>query len=572
MNAVTGLIRSRPGRLGEQLLAAGIIDEDQLNQALSRQKQTGAFLGETLLELGVISSTVLGRWLESLLGYPYIDLSEYTINPSIARLIPEHLARRKLMLPFSEAGEDLYVAMADPLDITLLDELQARLDRRIIPFLSPQPDLKSAINRCFDAQHKAMLALNDIAAVSPREEELSIDRLIGLAEDAPIVRLVNSVIMGAIMHSSSDIHIEPQEHSVRVRYRIDGLLYDQMTIPTHNHAAVASRVKIISSLNIAEHRRPQDGRFCFKDGDQEYDIRVSVMPTIYGEKVVMRILDKSGIHYSLDKLGFFPQQKSLFESFIRRPYGMVLVTGPTGSGKTTTIYSAINQINDSTLNINTIEDPVEYHLTGINQVQVNPKINVTFVNGLRTLVRQDPDVIMVGEIRDPETAEIAIQAALTGHLVFSTLHTNDAPSSLVRLLNMGVEPFLISSAIIGVLGQRLVRLVCPNCAEEQIPSTATIEALGIPILADQRPILRYGRGCTKCNRGMRGRTAVFEVMPMSDPIREMVLRRSSASIVRGQAITEGMMVMRDAGMRKALAGLTTIEEVVRVLMGPESNQ
>jgi type IV pilus assembly protein PilB len=564
-------LQNRSYRLGEQLIADGLIDEQQLRQGLERQRQTGAFLGETLVSLGFISSSALGRYLEVATGFPYVELAGYPVNLDIARSVPEHLARRKMLLPIAEHGDSVHVAMADPLDLAVVDEVRARLNRRIVPYLALEADLHEAINRTFDVRHKTQTVLSEIGETARAEPDLSVDELVDLAEDAPIVRLVNNFIQAAIAAGASDIHIEPQETIVRVRFRLDGLLCDQMTIPRHHHAAVVSRIKIMARLNIAERRRAQDGRCSIKDSaGQEYDLRVSLMPLIYGEKVAMRILEKSSAFSALEKLGFLPEQRAAFDLFIRRPYGMILVTGPTGSGKSTTLYAALNKINDATLNINTIEDPVEYHFKDINQVQVDPKIGVTFATGLRTLVRQDPDVIMVGEIRDRETADIAVQAALTGHLVFSTLHTNDAPGALVRLHDMGVEPFLISSAVIGVVGQRLVRTICPHCKETRPASRATIEAFGLPLNNGRAPMLTMGRGCAKCGgRGLKGRTAVFEVMPMSESLRDMVLRRCSGSMLRGQAISEGMTTMREAAIRKVLEGITTPEEVARVLFAEE---
>ncbi len=567
LTEIMTLLPARRARLGEQLIADGLIDEQQLRQGLEHQRHTGAFLGETLASLGFIPNSSLGRYLSSATGFPYVDLSEYPIDFDCSRLIPEHLARRKLILPIAERGEDLNVAMADPLDLAVVDDLHARLNRRVVPYLALQADLHEAINRAYDVRHKAQTVLDEMEDLPSRQLDLSVDELVGLAEDAPIVRLVNSIISSAMASGASDIHIEPQEHQVRVRFRLDGLLYDQMTTPVQHQAAVVSRIKIMSRLNIAERRRAQDGRFSFRDDNgNEFDLRVSVMPTIYGEKIVMRLLEKASSLASLDKLGFSTDQKQLFEQFIRKPHGIILVTGPTGSGKSTTLYAALNRINDSTLNINTIEDPVEYHLAGVNQVHVNPRIGVTFATGLRTLVRQDPDVIMVGEIRDLETADIAINAALTGHLVLSTMHTNDAPGALVRLQDMGVEPFLISSAVAGVVGQRLVRTICANCKESRPASPATIDALELKPGDSTVPVLAYGKGCHKCGgRGMRGRTAVFEVMGVTDCIREMVLHRAAGAQIRVQAIAEGMTTMRASATRKVLEGITTSEEVARVI-------
>jgi type IV pilus assembly protein PilB len=567
----TQLLQQRRVRLGEQLITDGLINEQQLRQALEQQRQTGAFLGETLISLGYLTTRELGPFLQGATGFPFVDLAEVAVNSEVVHTLSEAFCRRKRLIPFALHGEEVHIAMADPLDLATVDDLRARLDRKVQPFLALKDDLEAAINRAYSGQHKFDKIIEEMAKAPLPEPDITVDELMGLAEDRPIIQLVNSIVDGAIQSGASDIHIEPQEFSVRLRYRIDGLLYDQSPIPKHHQAAVVSRIKIISMLNIAERRRPQDGRFSFKDNNgNDFDLRISVMPMIYGEKVVMRVLEKASSFATVDKLGFLPDQRTQFEQFIRRPHGILLVTGPTGSGKSTTLYGGLQKINDATLNINTIEDPVEYHLKGINQVNVNPKIGFTFANGLRTLVRQDPDVIMVGEIRDLETAEIAVQAALTGHLVLSTLHTNDAPGAVTRLQNMGVEPFLISSAVIGVLAQRLLRTVCPHCKETRVASPAMIEAFGLPMINGQAPIIATGRGCAKCgNRGMRGRTAVYEIMPITESIRDLILKRAPSSIIRGQAIAEGMVTMRDAAVHKVMDGMTTPEEVARVLYAEE---
>ncbi len=559
-------------KLGERLVAEGIITSDQLKSSLDRQKQTGEFLGESVVALGFATSGQVGRYLESATGFPFVDLGEQTVDMSLARMVPEGLARSRKVIPFKEADGSIYVAMADPLNLITVDQLKATFKKPIVACLAFAYDVEEGIKRTYDARHKAMTVLDEIPknTMSSGYED-SVEALIGQAQDAPIVRLVNSVIHSALVANASDIHIEPQEDCVRVRYRIDGVMYDQMTIPSNHLAAVVSRLKIMSSLDIAERRRPQDGRFNTKDdADNEFDVRLSIMPTVYGEKAVMRLLEKTGIHNSIQMLGFAPDQQELFQRFIHRPYGIILVTGPTGSGKSTTLYCGLQLINDSTLNINTVEDPVEYKLKGVNQMQVNPKIGVTFASGLRTLVRQDPDVIMVGEIRDFETAEIAIQAALTGHLVLSTLHTNDAPGALVRLQNMGVEPFLISSAVVGVLGQRLLRNICPSCKEVFEASQEMIEALGIDKEVSANVKLARGKGCRRCgNRGTKGRTACYEIMPVTDSIRDLILKRTSAADLNEQAIAEGMVTMRQSGLRKVLNLEVAPEEMARVLTPEE---
>jgi type IV pilus assembly protein PilB len=560
------------GQIGQRLLSAGYISEAQLEAALERKHQTGEFLGEVLIEMGFVSSKVVGSALEEAINIPYVDLAETTIDPHTLGLVSEHYQRRHRVLPYQTEGRRLFVAMSDPLNVMVIDDLHLMTGLKIVPMLALNTEIQDAFNRVYSMKNAAESVLKEIetAEQSAFEPELSVDQLVDLAEDAPIIRLVNSIIAGGVNGSASDIHIEPQEKNVRVRYRMDGILYEQMTIPPHHHPAVVSRVKIMSHLNIAERRRPQDGRIVFNSEGLAFDLRVSTMPTIYGEKVCMRILDKSGILVPLDHLGFFPEQLALWNAFLRRPHGMILVTGPTGSGKSTTLYASLNKINDISLNINTIEDPVEYNLPGISQMQANHKIGLTFATGLRTLVRQDPDVIMVGEIRDTETAEIAVQAALTGHLVFSTLHTNDAPGALVRLQNMGVEPFLITSALLGVVGQRLLRKICSACSEPDRPDPALLKALGISREKAANGDFRRGRGCPKCaGRGMRGRTAAYEVMRMTDGLRDAVLRNAGGATLKEVAIQDGMSTMREAGIRKVLEGETTLDEVCRVLLSEE---
>ncbi|MCS6776532.1 MAG: GspE/PulE family protein [Chloroherpetonaceae bacterium] len=562
----------RSSHLGEQLVADGHITQEQLEEALARQVQHRKRLGETLLQMGYISPAVLGRYLEAATRCQFLELADYPIDFEVAQQINEQRARRLRALPVRDRGEDVLVAMSDPLDLAAIDELQALLNRRVTPVLVFEADLNDAINRVFDVTRRAQGIIDEIGKESAPawEIEENEDDLLASAQEGPVVRLVNSIIAGAIACDASDIHIEPQEDRVRVRYRIDGILADQMTIPVNYRAAVISRIKIMARCNIAERRRPQDGRILFKGSGRDNDLRVSIMPTVFGEKAAIRILERTKTLNNLEQMGFFPEQYRLFDHFIRRPHGMILVTGPTGSGKSTTLQAALARINSPEINISTIEDPVEYLVPGVNHTQVDPKIGVTFASGLRTLVRQDPDVIMVGEIRDRETAEIAIQAALTGHLVFSTLHTNDAPGAITRLINMGVEPFLIASALLCSVAQRLVRTVCSFCREE-FPATASmLEALGVPHTEGFQPMLARGRGCPKCaQRGLKGRTAVFEIMPMTEEIRELTLRRESSAVIGEMARRQGMKTMREMGVRKVLQGVTTMEEVTRVLSAEE---
>ncbi|HEY0867863.1 MAG TPA: GspE/PulE family protein [Fimbriimonas sp.] len=557
--------------MGDQLVRDTVISSDQLKQAVTRQQLTGEFLGDSLIALGYITPLQIGPYLEELTGFPFFDLGSEKIDPDLAQLIPEHYSRSKLCIPFRETGNKVHVAMADPLDLAVVDELRAMIGKPMIAYLAMESDVSEAIRRTFDARLRAQSVLEEMSDTLPAAGGGidTIEALVGLAEDAPIVRLVNSILVSAISGGASDVHIEPQENDVRVRVRIDGMLYEQMSIPHAHYAAVISRLKIISSLDIAERRRPQDGRLAVKDDQgRDWDVRLSIMPTVFGEKACMRLLEKkSGQGQSGDvaKLGFYEDQRILFEKFIHRPHGMILVTGPTGSGKSTTLYTALQTINDPALNINTVEDPVEYQLPGINQMQVNPRIGVTFATGLRTLVRQDPDVILVGEIRDAETAEIAVQAALTGHLVLSTLHTNDAPGALVRLQNMGVEPFLIASAVIAVLGQRLLRTACPNCKVTSPLEPEFAEVLGLP-RGDGPYFVARGQGCPRCGgRGTKGRTAVYEIMSISDEMRAMVLRAASGNEIMAQAVKEGMRTMRESAIQKMLDHQVPPEEVLRVM-------
>ncbi len=560
---------NRSSHLGEQLVNDGLISQEQLQAALVRQTQTKKRLGETLLQMGCVPAKTLGRYLEAVTKCQFVELTDWPIDLEVAQRVPEMRARRLQALPIKDRGNDVLVAMSDPLNLGVVDEIAALLNRRITPVLTFETDLMDAINRIFlKGVDTGELETMDEAVFGLEEESAAADDV--NPEDAPVVKLVNNIIVSAVAAGASDIHIEPQENSVRVRYRIDGLLHEQTTFARNYHASVAARIKIMARCNISERRRAQDGRIPFKRDGRENDLRVSFMPTVFGEKVVMRILERNSRHTNLEQMGFFPEQYAHFANFIKRPHGMILITGPTGSGKSTTLQAALGEINNPNINISTVEDPVEYMLPGVNHTQVDPKIGVTFANGLRTIVRQDPDVIMVGEIRDAETAEIAIQAALTGHLVLSTLHTNDAPGAVTRLMNMGVEPFLIASAVIGFVGQRLLRVICQACREEQVATPAEIEALGIPHTDDFTTMLARGRGCPKCgNRGMKGRTGVFEVMPMTDEIRGLVLQRASSNTIRDMALQQGMKTMRDAGVEKVLRGITTLEEITRVLVMEE---
>jgi len=558
------------GRLGERLVRDGLLAEDQLRQALERQQQFGGSLGDILVTMGFLTTSDIKPYLEQGTGFPFVDISEEEIDRDLVSVVPKDTVVSRMALPFREVGGRILVAMADPLDIATIDEYRATFNKPIEPCLALSADLNEAIRRSYDASEKVRNLIHEIGFITEADNE-PIDDLIDQGNEAPIVKLVNSLVVGAISAGASDIHLEPQEGTIRVRYRIDGVMYEQMTLPNNHLAACISRLKIMSGLDIAERRRPQDGRFSTRDDSgREFDIRMSLMPTVYGEKACMRLLEKANSLASVERIGFFPEQKALFQRFIKRPHGLILVTGPTGSGKSTTLYAGLQAINDSTKNINTIEDPVEYRLSGINQMQVNAKIGVTFAAGLRTLVRQDPDVILVGEIRDRDTAETAIQAALTGHLVLSTLHTNDAPGAVVRLQNMGVEPFLISSAIVGVVGQRLVRSLCPFCRQEYTPTLDMAMAAGLPIVDGKIPKVARPVGCKRCGgRGMKGRSAVLEILTITDKIRDMVLQGCSGPEITDQAIAEGMKTMKDCAVLKALDFQISIEEILRVFAQEE---
>jgi type IV pilus assembly protein PilB len=559
-------MRAQTKKLGEILLTRGLVNEEDLEKALAEQRQTKGFLGQILLRRGAIKKRDLADALEAQLGVPSVELSEVTISAEMASYLPENMVRGYRAIPFDVAGNLLSVAMADPLNLTAIESIRLVTGMEVRSYFAPEEDVLTTTNQLFDGRVAAYKAIEDTALQGDEDGAVTVRELERMVEDAPVVRLVDSVIQGAVTGGASDIHVEPREHGVRVRYRVDGILYDMMQIPKRLQPAVVSRIKIMAGMNIAERRLPQDGRISVKSNGGDYDLRVSTLLTVFGEKVVMRILDKSSVLLQLEDLGFLPEQRKLIESLIAKPYGMILATGPTGSGKTTALYTALNRVNSEDRNIVTIEDPVEYQLVGINQSQVNLPANITFARGLRAILRQDPDVIMVGEIRDLETAEIAVQAALTGHLVFSSLHTNDAASALPRLLDMGVEPFLIASSIIGVIGQRLVRVVCRNCKTTYQPDASVLDELGVP--AGQREGVRFsrGEGCQACSqRAYKGRTGVFEILRMSEKIKRLVMDGRSALEIRDAAVAEGMVLMKDCGLAKVLDGTTTPEEVMRVV-------
>ncbi len=562
-------------RIGELLLREKLITQEQLKKAVDEQKQGGGRLGLNLTKLGFISEKDLTAFLSRQYGIPTIDLATQEIDHEVAKLIPEDVAKKYQVIPVSRTGATLVLAMADPSNIFAIDDIKFLTGYNVEPLIASEVAIKAAIDKLYEAAEveaglEEMLSdfdETDMELVKD-EEEIDVNELKKSVEDAPVVKLVNMILTDAIKRMASDIHIEPYEKSFRVRYRVDGVLSEVMKPPMKLKSAIVSRIKIMSNLDIAERRLPQDGRIKLKLGkNKEMDYRVSVLPTLFGEKVCCRLLDKSNLQLDMTKLGFEEKALNDFLHAIHKPWGICLVTGPTGSGKTTTLYSALSDLNKISENISTAEDPVEFNLMGINQVQMHDDIGLNFAAALRSFLRQDPDIIMVGEIRDYETAEIAVKAALTGHLVLSTLHTNDAPSTVNRLLNMGIEPFLVSSACNVILAQRLARKVCKDCKEKfEVPDKVLLDLGATPEqIKTMEPA--KGKGCATCNgSGYKGRIALYEVMPFSDGIKEMVLNGASSSELKRAAIKEGMKSLRMSGVTKIGEGTTSVEEIMRVTM------
>jgi general secretion pathway protein E len=550
--------------LGDILVQEGLTSADVVERALVRSVKTGELLGEALVALGVPPADVL-RALARQHGLPYLGREELPSPlPVLKNLSPKYL-RQYVVCPVSVEGGVLTVATADPLNPLVLDDLRQSTGLTVKIVVSPAEAILEAIDRTYEGTttplQRIVGGIDDDGTGGDGDED--VNQLRDMAFEAPVVRLVNLLVENAIATEASDIHIEPFEDTLRVRYRVDGILYDQEAPPRRLQAAVTSRIKIMAEMNIAERRLPQDGRIRVNLNARRVDIRVSTIPTVHGESIVMRLLDRSSVFLPLDRLGFPAKTLERFEALIRRPHGILLVTGPTGSGKTTTLYGALDKINSPDRKIITVEDPVEYQLKGVNQIPVKPKIGLTFATGLRHIVRQDPDVILVGEVRDLETAEIAIQAALTGHLVFSTLHTNDAPGAITRLQDMGVEPYLVASVLEGVLAQRLVRRVCAACRIPDRPSTADLDAIGVELAPGQA--LFRGRGCDECRgTGYRGRTGIYELFPITEDARSLILRRAPSRDIRRYAVEAGMVTLRMDGWTRALEGVTTVEEILRV--------
>ncbi len=566
--------------IGEIFLRLGMITADQLNQAIDKQKllKRQESLGDVLVSMGFIAERDRVKALGEQWGVPFVDVAELEVDESIIKLVGQNVARKLKVLPVARKNGRLTLAMKNPLDIFAIDEIRMMTGIEVEPAIAPEEDIINAITRLYRSQANTSEQVNDVikefetgdidftSVESSDDEDMSIEQLRELSEEAPVIKLANLIINRGVADGASDIHIEPAKDCVRVRLRVDGILHEVMQVPKKVQASLISRIKIMSEMDIATKRTPQDGRISAIIDGRQYDFRVSTLPSVHGEKIVLRILDKSAISIGLHKLGLLPETLERFENLISRTYGIILVTGPTGSGKSTTLYSVLQKLNSGEKNILTIEDPVEYEVAGITQVQINARAGLTFAAGLRTMLRQDPDIAMVGEIRDAETAIIATEAALTGHLVLSTLHTNDAPGALTRLIDMGIEPFLVASSVIGVLAQRLVRVACPKCKEQYQPPRDAVKRLGIELDNDAKVTFYRGRGCDHCHgNGYKGRIGVYELMIMNDRIRDLVLQKSSGHLIREAAIECGMKTLRDDAIAKILLGQTTLEECLRVI-------
>lgn len=566
--------------IGEIFIKMGLITNDQLKQALEKQKllKSQVAIGDLLVSMGFISEKDRVRSLGEQWGVQFVDVSETEVDPGVLKLVSQTVARRLKVLPVSRKNGKLTLAMKNPLDIFAIDEVRMITGIDVEPAISVEEDIINAISRLYRSETSVSEQVGAViqefetedidftSSDNDEDEDISIDQLRELSEEAPVIKLANLIISRGINDGASDIHIEPGKDSVRVRLRIDGILHEVMQVPKKVQSSLTSRFKIMAEMDIATKRTPQDGRIGATIDGKQFDFRVSTLPSVFGEKIVLRVLDKSAVSVGLHKLGMLPETLERFEGLISRTYGIILVTGPTGSGKSTTLYSVLSKLNSGEKNILTIEDPVEYEVAGLTQVQINSRAGLTFASGLRTMLRQDPDIAMVGEIRDAETATIATEAALTGHLVLSTLHTNDAPGALTRLVDMGIEPFLIASSVIGVVAQRLVRMACPRCKEQYQPPKDAIKRLGIECDGDARVTFYRGRGCDYCHgSGYKGRIGVYELMIMNDRIRDLVLQRTSSHIIREAAVDCGMKTLKEDAIEKILLGQTTLEECLRVI-------
>ena len=554
-------------RIGEILIERGKLDAAGLERALRMQQETHEKLGALLVTLGLVAHRDVAEALATQLDLPLVEANGYPELPILEERVSARFLRQACALPLAEDEHELSLAMADPTDGYTIHAFEMVTGRRVRPLVAIPTELEAALERLYGAGKSALgTIVGDVETRDDLAFDADVQQLKDLASEAPVIRLVSLIITNALEMRASDIHIEPFENRLIVRHRIDGVLHEVESPPRKLGPAVISRVKIMANLDIAERRLPQDGRIRLRAQGKEIDLRVSTVPTMHGESVVMRILDKGGVALDFKRLGFEEDTLKIFLDVLLQPHGVLLVTGPTGSGKTTTLYTALDRLNKPDVKILTVEDPVEYQMPGINQIQVKPQIDLTFANALRSIVRQDPDVIMIGEIRDLETAQIAVQSALTGHLVLSTVHTNDAPSTVNRLLDMGVEDYLLTSTVIGILAQRLVRTLCPHCSESYSALPELVDELGLRKFGNGRDVtLNRAKGCNQCaHTGYIGRVSILEMMPMTDPLRSLVMRHVTATELRAQAIKEGMVTMYEDGMRKALRGITTFEEVLRV--------
>lgn len=557
-------------RLGEILINGGVISQKQLDEALTRQKGLGMKLGEALIHLGYVREDDILLTMKQQLNLPLLDINKIVVDEDVLKHLPENVARKYDVVPVEVSGDRLFVAMNDPTNYFALDDIRLAAGMLVKPVLARKNDILKAIDRYY-GRSEAEKAAREYARQSGVSHVAAAAELLSVSapapdedDDTPVIRFLNTVIENAVNNMASDIHFEPIEKELRVRFRIDGVMREILRTPVTMAGPVVSRVKIMSDLNIAERRLPQDGRISYPLEDRMIDLRVSVIPTMFGEKVVMRILDRASVILEKENLGLQGKDQELFDELIAKPYGIVLVTGPTGSGKTTTLYTMLNQLNTDERNIITLEDPVEFNFKGISQIQVNNKAGLTFASGLRSILRQDPDIIMVGEMRDQETAEIAVRSALTGHLVLSTIHTNDAASAVTRLADMGIEQFLISASLVGIISQRLVRTICPYCAEEYEASDGEMKLLSIKA-GISRPRLKKGKGCNYCHHsGYKGRKGIFEIMQITPVIRNMIDRGCTADELQNYAISIGMRTLRQSAANLVLQGFTTTDELLRV--------
>ena len=570
-------------RLKEILIRDNLITESDLEKALHEQKKSGGELSKILINLNLISEDDLARVLSEGLGIPPIDISRMRINSDVIKVIPQALAVKNQIMPISKIGNNLTIAMADPMNIFVIDNLKAFTGLNIVPIIGTSTQILQTIEKCYASEEKEDTIEGIIQDIRESEDLELIKDVHGdqdniavedLTQDAPMIKLTDTIVQQAVMAKASDVFVEPMESTLRIRYRVDGVIREIDQMAKAFHLPIVSRIKVISNLDISEHRLPQDGRFKTILGNKEVDFRVSVLPTAFGEKVVLRVLDKSAGMLDIEKLGFEGEALKKLKECSMRPHGMILSCGPTGSGKTTTLYSILHFVDSPEKNIVTVEDPVEYQMKGMNQVNVIPSVGLTFASSLRSILRQDPDIIMIGEIRDTETLDIAVKAALTGHLVLSSLHTTTAAGSVVRMMNMGIEPFLLCSSVVAIVGQRLLRRVCPQCVESYVLQKEVVERLDIRRFSNEKEIKMFrGKGCKLCmNSGYIGRVGISEILVLTMPVKEEILQRSGELKIKEMGRKEGMLTMREDGLKKALQGLTTLEEVLRVTAPDEDNQ